>query len=169
MGGAVLTGYDYAFTSKAPYPSHKDSASAFSIELDTIAAAATIMARVALAFAYDDGTYSGQEDYDTPTAYAKNLIPVLSADDETLVELSNCFLYDGQCDLVRRYSSTEIANEKAHTGADIGKGQELGTPPNFYVGLYNYCYGQPFAQVGGNIYGACEGEKYGKQNTTPLQ
>jgi len=169
VGGAVLTGYDYSFTSTVAYHSHSDSASLFSVELDSIAAAATMMARAALAFAYDDGTYSGSGDYSTPTTYANDLIPELDASDEVLAELANCFFYDGQCELIRKYSSMEAANEKARTGIDVSSAQPFGTPPSYFVGVYNYDNGQPFVRVGDKLYGAypCGGGDcdYGKKNS----
>lgn len=168
VGGAVLTAYDYSYTSKIPYHSHLDSAGTFKIELDTIAAAATIMARAALAVAFDDGTYSGQGDYATPASYAKNLIPELSSSDSTLLEVANCFLYDGNCDLIAKYSAMEASNEKARTGVNVGSGAPLGTPPSYYVGVYNSYYGQPFVQVGDSVYGAYNGSDYGKKNTDAM-
>jgi nicastrin len=161
IGGAVLTGYDYDYPSKIPFHSHMDLP-AF-VELQTLAAAATIVARAALAAAYDDGTYSGQNDYQTPSTYATNLIPELSSSDATLVELSNCFLYDGNCDLIMKYSTMEASNEKIRSGTDIQVGESLGTPPNYYVGPYNY--GQPYVQVGDSIYGAYNGSDFGKKNS----
>lgn len=168
VSGAVLTGYDYSFTSKVLYHSHMDSASIYKIELNAIAAAATIMARAALAMAYDDGNYIGQGDYQTPAAYAKNLIPELSYSDSTLVQLSNCLFYDGNCDLIRKFSAMEAANEKARTGVNVQSGVSLGTPPNYYVGVYNSYYGQPFVQVGDNAYGAYNGQDYGAKNTDTM-
>ena len=154
--GAVLTGYDYDFPSKLPFHSQKDVPDY--IEMQTIAATATIMARTALAAAYDDGTYSGQGDYDTPTAYAKNLIPELSYSDSTLLEVANCFLQNGNCDLIQKYTKMEAANH----GVNVG--ESLGTPPNYYVGTYSWGRGQPFVQVGENIYGAYNGSDYGKKS-----
>lgn len=48
VDGAVLTGYDYSFTNKMAYRSHLDSALLFHVELNSSAAAATLMARAAL-------------------------------------------------------------------------------------------------------------------------
>ena len=153
--GAVLTGYDYDFPSKLPYHSQQDVPDY--IEMTTIAATATIMARTALAAAYDDGTYSGQGDYTTPTTYAKNLIPELSYSDSTLVEVANCFLRDGNCHLIQQYTKMEALNQ----GVDVG--EALGTPPNYYVGTYSWGRGQPYVQVGDNVYGAYNGSDYGKK------
>jgi nicastrin len=164
IGGAVLTGYDYDFPSKLPYHTEKDVPAY--IELQTIAATATIIARTVLAAAYDDGTYSGAGDYSTPTTYAKNLIPELSYNDATLIEISNCFLYNGNCDMIMKYSSMEALNEKLRTGIGIDIGESLGTPPNYYVGTYSYSRGQPYVQVGDEIYGAYNGSDYGKSSKT---
>lgn len=167
-GGAVLTGFDYSFTGKAPYHSHLDSATVFSIELDTIAAAATIMARAAIAVAYDDGTYSSEGDYQTPATYAKTMIPELSSSDTTMVELANCLFYDGNCGLIAKYSSMEAANERSRTGNNVQSGASLGKPPSYYVGVYNSLYGQPFVQVGNNAYGAYNGSDFGKKKTDAM-
>jgi nicastrin len=165
VGGAVLTGYDYTFTSKTPYHSHMDSAVNFSPELKTIAVSATILARAALAAAYDGGNNNNAEE---SAQYAVNLIPELSSKDEDLVELSNCLFYDGNCDLFKKYSQTEQANDNAKTGLGLGAGEELGTPPNYYVGVYNSYYGQPFVQVGDHRYGAYDGSDFGNKNSDAM-
>lgn len=159
IGGAVLTGYDYAFTNKVPYHSHRDSASLNQMNLQSIAAAATIVARGALAAAYDDGN----NDYQNAANYAMEQISELDANDELLTELSNCLLYDGECDLIRKYSQTEVANERIRTGANFGNPNSLGTPPNYYVGVYNRLYGQPFVLVGDQYYGAYSGNDFGNK------
>jgi len=161
VGGAVLTGYDYAFTNKAPYHSHLDSASIIATSRKSVAAAATIIARAAVAAAYDDGSY----DYETASAYALNLIPELDYDDETLGELANCFYYDGECDVVKKYANVEYNNDRTYTGLNLAGGSVLGTPPNYYVSVYNRWNGQPFVQVGDYVYGAYAGDDYGKRNS----
>lgn len=161
VGGAVLTGYDSAFVSRALYHSHLDSSQYQSFNLDSIAAAATLVARAALAAAYDDGSM----DYESSALYAANLIPQLASDDETLGKLYNCLFVDGQCDYLSNYASVERANEQDRTGVDYGAGYPLGTPPNYYVGVSDWSYGQPFAQVGGDLYGAYNGNNYGKRNS----
>ena len=164
VGGAVLTGYDYAFANRMQYHSHLDSADMYSISLDSIAAAATISARSILAAAYDDGSY----DYETAAGYAVNLIPELSSDDETLVELSNCLFWDGDCDLLQKYSSTETANDRIRTGLNVGDPNAFENPPNYYVGIYNRFYGQPFVSVGDQFYGGYDGQDYGNKNSDAI-
>lgn len=164
VGGAVLTGYDNYFSSQAPYHSHMDSAALHSINMDSIAASATIIARAALAAAYDSGDY----DYQTAANYAKNLIPELSSDNADLNELSDCLFYNGDCKLIKKYSSVEMANERAVTGLSLGAGAGLGTPPSYYVGVYSGYYGQPFVQVGDNWYGAYDGQDYGKKDSDAI-
>jgi nicastrin len=166
ISGAVLTGYDYDFPSKIPYHSHLDLPAL--VELQTVAASATIIARAALAAAYDDGTYGGQGDYQTPASYAINLIPELSSSDAVLVELSNCFLYDGNCNLIQKYTAMEASNEKLRTGLDIQVRASLGTPPNYYVGTYSDSYGQPFVKVGDQVYGAYNGSDFGKKTSDAI-
>jgi hypothetical protein len=161
VGGAVLTGYDYDFPSKIPYHSHLDLPAL--VELQTIAASATIIARAALAAAFDDGTYGGQGDFQTPATYAVNLILELSSSDATLMELSNCLLYDGNCDLIQKYTAMEVSNERLRTGLGISVGASLGTPPNYYVGTYSDSNGQAFVQVGDQVYGAYNGSDFGKK------
>jgi nicastrin len=161
VGGAVLTGYDYAFLSSVPYHSHRDSASMSKVNLKSIAAAATIVARGILAAAYDDGSY----DYATAATYAKSTIEELADDDEVLVELADCLLYNGECDMLKKYSSVEVQNDRIRTGVNVGSPNPLGTPPNYYVGVYNRLYGQPFVQVGDQYYGAYNGEDYGNKNS----
>jgi nicastrin len=164
VGGAVLTGYDYAFQNTVPYHSHMDSATLHPIDMDAIAAAATVVARSALAAAYDSGDY----DSDTAASYAANLIPEFSSSDSTLQELGSCLFYNGECDLLQKYAAMETANERIITGVNLNVGYPLGTPPNYYVSVYNRYYGQPFAQVGEYIYGAYDGEDYGKTTSDAI-
>jgi len=160
-GGAVLTGYDYAFTNQVPYHSHMESNSKQEMDLGAIASAATLLARAALAAAYDGGQY----DSDTSSQYAAQWIGELSSNDETLNVLANCLFKDGYCDFLQKYNAMERKNDKDRTGFTYGSGSPLGTPPSYYAGVYNINYGQPFVQVGDNIYGAYDGNKYGNRKT----
>jgi nicastrin len=166
-GGAVLTGYDYAFTTHSPYHSHMASSSIHGMNYKSIAAAATIVARAALAAAYDAG--DGSYDYETASAYALNLIPnELSYQDETLVALADCLFYNGECDMMKRYATVTSETERSLTGFKLGTGVSLGVPPNYYAGVYNDQYGQPFVQVGDNIYGAYDGQDFGKKSSDAI-
>jgi nicastrin len=160
-GGAVLTGYDYAFTNQVPFHSHLESNQVKQMDLNAIASAATLLARAALAAAYDGGQY----DSDTSSKYASQWISELSSSDETLNLLANCLFKDGNCDYLKKYNSMERQNDHARTGFTYGSGFSLGTPPNYYVGVYSMNYGQPFVQVGDNVYGAYDGDKYGNHNS----
>src|SRR3569832_88496 len=61
----------------------------------------------------------------------------------------------------------EATNDRTRTGISaLGAGPGLGVPPNYYVGVYNYYYGQPFVQVGDNYYGAYNGNDYGNKPDT---
>lgn len=156
-GGAVLTGYDYAYSKRPGFQSHMNSIDNMQMNLKSIASAATMIARTALAAAYDDGSY----DYETASAYANDKIAALSYDNEVLVELADCLFVDGNCKMLKTYASMEAANEKDRTGFDISSGQSLGKPPNFYTSVYSIDYGQPFVRVGDKVYGAYNGKKYG--------
>ena len=161
VGGAILTGYNDVFVETGYFESHRDSVKTHDMDLDAIAAAATLLARAALAAAYDDGSY----DSDTSSAYAMNLVSELSSDDETLLALANCLYIDGSCEFLHEYARAEDLNEKLRSGMDLGIGVPFGTPPNYYVGVYNGNNGQPFVQVGDGRYGAYSGADYGKRNT----
>jgi nicastrin len=161
VGGAVLSGFDYVFAKRPPYHSHLNSINNIEMDLKSIASSATLLARTALAAAYDDGSY----DYSTAATYAANAIPELNSNDELLVELANCLYVDGNCNLLKKYAEMEANNEKARTGFSVGSGSPLGTPPNYYVSVYNMFYGQPFAQVGDKIYGSYNGEDYGNKKS----
>jgi nicastrin len=161
VGGAILTGYNDVFVASGFYESRKDSVMTQDMDLDAIAAAATLLARSALAAAYDDGSY----DSDTASSYALNLISETKSDDKTLLALANCLYLDGSCEYLHEYARAENLNEKLRSGLDFGIGMPLGTPPNYYVGVYNADYGQPFVQVEDKRYGAYNGDKYGKQKT----
>lgn len=157
VDGAVLTGYDYVFTKRPPYQSHLQWNKG--IKLKAIASSATIVARTALAAAYDDGEY----DYETASAYANNLIPELSENDDLLIELANCLFVDGNCKLLSKYASMEAANDQDKTGFDISSGKSLEMPPNYYVSIYHINNGQPFVKVGSKFYGSYDGDEYGKK------
>eukprot|EP00978_Attheya_sp_CCMP212_P023385 scaffold71562_cov60-Attheya_sp.AAC.1 len=161
VGGAILSGYDDAFATGSLYHSHLDSNFVRPIDMDAIAAAATIMARAALATASDDGDM----DSDTAAQNAATAIPSLSSDDETLLELADCFFTNGNCKLLIQHGLVEGANTKHTTGIDYGLGSLLGTPPNYYTGVYNTQEGQPFVHIGTNNYGAYTGDEYGKKTT----
>jgi nicastrin len=156
VDGAVLTGYDYVFTKRPPYQSHLQWNQG--MNLKAIASSATILARTALAAAYDDGEY----DYETASTYANNAISELSYDDDLLVELADCLFVNGNCKLLKKYASMEASNDGDKTGFDIGSGTALDMPPNYYVSIYHMNNGQPFVRVGSNFYGSYDGEKYGK-------
>ena len=160
VGGAVLTGYDTSYSSSIPYHSFKETASFHNISLKAIAASATIAARAAFAAAYDGGNYNSA----AAAQYAENLIPELSYGDGALVALSNCLLYDGECENILQYASVRAANEQATSGLSTYKGVLLGNPPNYYVGVYNKDYGQPFVKVGDKTYGRYDGEEFGKND-----
>eukprot|EP00339_Tiarina_fusa_P008844 CAMPEP_0117078572 /NCGR_PEP_ID=MMETSP0472-20121206/55412_1 /TAXON_ID=693140 ORGANISM="Tiarina fusus, Strain LIS" /NCGR_SAMPLE_ID=MMETSP0472 /ASSEMBLY_ACC=CAM_ASM_000603 /LENGTH=793 /DNA_ID=CAMNT_0004805395 /DNA_START=184 /DNA_END=2565 /DNA_ORIENTATION=+ len=160
-GGAVLSGYDYAFTKRPPYQSHLNSVVDTQMNLKAIASAATIVARAALAAAYDDG--SG--DYETSAEYAADVIGELSSSNEILLELADCLFVDGNCKKLKKYAAMEAANERSRTGIDISEGASLGSPPNFYTGVYNINSGQPFVRVGDKYYGAYNGENYGSRSS----
>lgn len=158
-GGAVLTGYEQTFSGY--YHSHRDTTWDQTIDMDAIATAATVLARAAVAAAYDSGNF----DSESAAAYALTVIPELSSGDETLTSLQNCLFYDGNCELLRRYAKAEQANDKLRTGLDLGVGVSLGSPPNYYVSVYDVNNGQPFVQVGDAWYGAYTGSNYGKKET----
>ncbi|KAG7353544.1 Nicastrin family protein [Nitzschia inconspicua] len=164
VGGAVLSGYDYAFNKRPPYQSHLNWIQNQDMNLKSIASAATILARTALAGAYDNGSY----DYETASSYAKNLILELSIDNEVLLELANCLFVDGKCNMLNKFASMDAANERAKTNFDIGVGSSLGKPPNYYVGVYNTANGQPFVRVGGEVYGAYQGNDYGNNKNDAI-
>jgi nicastrin len=153
-------------TGHIPYHSHRDSASIVAMSLNSIAAAATLVARAAVAAAYDDGS-NDNGGYANAAKYAKNIIPELNYNDGDLVELSNCLFY-GSCNILQKYSDVETANEKIRTGLNIGSGDPFPNPPSFFVGVYNSYYGQPFVQVGDNAYGAYNGNDFGKKNSDAI-
>jgi nicastrin len=161
VGGAILAGYNDAFVATSYYHSHRDSVKTKDMNMDAIASAATLLARAALAAAYDDGRY----DSDTASSYAANLISELSSEDETLLALANCLYVDGSCEFLHEYARAEDLNEKKRSGLDLGIGVPFGTPPNYYVGVYNINYGQPFVQVGADRLGAYNGTDYGKKSS----
>jgi nicastrin len=157
VDGAVLTGYDYVFTKRPSYQSHMQGTK---MNLKAVASAATILARTALAAAYDDGSY----DSDTASSYATNAISELSYDDDLLIDLADCLFVNGNCKLLNKYASMEAANDRDKTGFDIGSGTALGQPPNYYVSIYHFNNGQPFVKVGSKVYGSYDGDDYGKSS-----
>ena len=161
IGGTVLSGYDYVFAKRPPYQSHMNRQQNVEMNLKSIAASATLLARTALAAAYDDGSY----DYETSAQYAAGVVPELAYNDDVLVELADCLLLNGNCDMLRKYAEMEAKNEQSRTGWPVSVGSSLGAPPSYYVGVYDASRGQPFAMVGNKRYGAYNGNNYGKKNT----
>jgi nicastrin len=160
-GGAVLTGYDYAFTKRPPYQSHLNWINHQEMDLKAIAASATILARSALAAAYDDGSY----DYATASSYAINIIPELSYENDVLVQLADCLFVNGNCQYLKKYAAMDAANDHTRTGFELEVGKSLNQPPNYYVGVYNSDNGQPWVRVGNKFYGAYNGQDYGKSSS----
>lgn len=149
-GGIVIAGYDDAFATNSFYLSHLDSPERVSIDLAAIAKAATIVARTALATAYGDA-YDGS---------AADTIAELDSSDETLNELAECLLNNGNCKLLTTYAVTEQLNAKYDNGGfDLNLGDSLGKPPSYYPSVYNSANGQPFVRVDGKPYGSYSGEK----------
>mmetsp|Transcript_1618 Transcript_1618/g.2670 ORF Transcript_1618/g.2670 Transcript_1618/m.2670 type:complete len:883 (-) Transcript_1618:55-2703(-) len=162
VGGAVLTGYDDAFVDASYYHSHLDSNATRIVNLDSVAMAATVLARAAVASAYDNG----EGDAESAAQYAANLVPILSTEDETFLALADCLLTDGNCDLLLSYGKMERINNEYVTGLDMGMGVPLGNPPNYYPSIYDASNGQGFVQVGTDVYGSYTGDKeYGKAKT----
>ena len=162
VGGAVLAGYDEAFVDASYYHSHRDANATRIVNLDSVAMAATVLARAAVASAYDNG----EGDAEGAAQYAANLIPNLSTDDETFLTLANCLLADGNCDLLLSYGKIERINNAHVTGVDLNMGVPLRNPPNYYPSIYDADNGQGFVQVGTKRYGSYTGdEEYGKANT----
>ena len=162
-GGAVLTGYDTSFVNSR-YQSHWDSNSIKPVNMEAIAAAATILARSAVAIAYDDGT----GDYETSAQYAQNIIPALSDDDEFFVDLADCLFNDDDCTLWKRYVDVEQKNEYDRSGVDlgrqVGRGSRKSQIPNYFVNVYDANNGQAFVQVDKQWYGSYEGTEFGKHD-----
>jgi nicastrin len=157
VGGVVLTGYDDAFVAGSMYHSHLDSTAASGgaqeIDRDAIAYAATLLARTAVAAAYQDADIG--VDYATAAAYALELLPdPVDPSSETFVDLYECLFEDGNRETLLAYGGVERANDAARTGTDLGMGVPLGTPPNYYVGIYDSSNGQAFVRAGGRYYGS---------------
>jgi nicastrin len=153
-GGVVLTGYDDAFVADSHYHSHLDStAKVQSIDPDALASAATGLARTAVAAAYQNE----EVDAETAAAYAKNLIPnAVSSSSETFKTLYNCLFEDGNCEALLKFGSVEVNNDAVRTGYNSGMGQPLGTPPNYYVSIYNLENGQAAVRSSGKLYGSLD-------------
>ena len=160
VGGVVISGYDTSFIDPN-YESHLDSDSVTPVDLDAIASAATILARSAVALAYDDGG----NDYESATEYANNIIPELSSTDETVKSLAECLLSDGNCDLWKKYIDLERTNEVQRSGIDLGQPNSRGSPPNYYVNVYDASNGQAFIQVDNKWYGSYDGTDFGEHDS----
>jgi len=159
--GAVLTGYDYVFPKRPPYQSHLNWGNGGEISLKSIASAATLMARTALAAAYDDGSF----DYETAANYAANTVAELSPDNAILKQLYGCLVHNGDCRMLNKHANQDAKNERSRSSFEIGTGASLGTPPNYYVGVYSPENGQPFVRVGNQVYGAYNGADYGAKDS----
>jgi len=157
VGGVVLAGFDDAFVSG--YHTHVARA----VDLDSISGAAVVLARAAIAAAYDGGDF----DADTASEYANALIED-SVDTDLLTDLHHCLFEDGSCELFRSYDKVELANEKERTGLDLSTmfyRSPLGTPPNYYVSVLDASRGQPLVLVGSLLYGSYTKDEYGKKDS----
>lgn len=163
-GGVVLTGYDDAFVANSLYHSHLDSVSkSQSIDKGAIAASATLLARSAVAAAYQNE--NNEVDAATAAAYAMNLLPAaVSSSSTTFENLYNCLFSDGNCETLITYASVESANDAIRTGINLGIGQPIRTPPNYYVSVYNHENGQAFVAASGFKYGAMDSSAEDKED-----
>jgi nicastrin len=165
VGGVVLTGYDNAYVDNSLFHSHLDSTVSSTggrqtIDKDAIAYAATLLARTAIAAAYQDGDSS--IDYATASAYALKLLPnAVDSSSETFMKLYNCLFEDGNCQSFLDYGSVERLNDASRTGIDLGMGVPLGTPPNYYVSIYDSSHGQSIVYASGKYYGSLIGGEMG--------
>ena len=159
-GGVVLTGFDDAYMADSLYHSHLDSASeGQTIDKDAIASAATLVARSAIAGAYQNG--NNEIDAETASAYAMEALPdAVSSSSEEFASLYDCLFADGNCQTFVITGSVEANNDGIRTGSNLGLGVPLETPPNFYTSIYYKDSGQAFVKASGKYYGSMiEGEK----------
>jgi len=165
VGGVVLTGYDDAFVANSLYHSHLDSASSKyqTIDKDAIASAATLIARTAIAAAYQDA--NNEVDSETASNYASQLIPEpVSSSSATFTTLYKCLFEDGNCETFLSYGTVERTNDAARTGSDLGMGVPLGTPPSYYTSIYDSSNGQAFLRASGKYYGSLMPDEAGKDS-----
>lgn len=162
VGGVALTGYDDAFVANSLYHSHLDSTSNFTtIDKDAIASAATLVARSAIAAAYQNA--NDEVDYATAAAYALELLPnAVESSSETFADLYKCLFEDGNCETFLTYGAVERLNDAKRTGSDLGMGVPLGTPPSYYTSIYDSSNGQAFVHASGKYYGSMVGGKTGE-------
>ncbi|GMI18490.1 hypothetical protein TrLO_g14655 [Triparma laevis f. longispina] len=148
--GAVLSGYDEAYVDENHYTRFDTDAN---VDLNAIAAAATLSARAVLAEAVRETIEGG---VDAAIEWAEGIVPEINENDEDLLTLSNCFFTQGsECDILK--SSVAAARDSAisSTGYSIYS-SPLGTPPNYYVNVYSSFNSQPYVVMNGGIYGATE-------------
>jgi len=174
VGGVVLTGYDDAFVTGSLYHSHLDSVAASqTVDKDAVAAAATLLARTAVAAAYRNPG-DGDTNAETAAAYAMGLLPdAVDSSSTSFADLYNCLFEDGNCETFLKYSNVERTNDALRTGIDLGLGVPLGTPPSYYTSIYDSSNGQAFLHVGGTgsgkryfgslVAGNGAKDKYGKE------
>lgn len=155
VGGVVLAGYDEYFQENQFYLSHLDTTDGLSLDLSSIAHAATIVAKAAFMLA------SGCKN----VCDAGNVVATLSKDDDTLNDLAYCLFTNGNCDIITKYARTERLNNRDRGGIDVGDGTSLGNPPNYYVSVYDHRTGQPYVVVDGTMYGSYSGNEYGSNNS----
>ncbi|EJK77240.1 hypothetical protein THAOC_00937 [Thalassiosira oceanica] len=159
-GGVVLTGFDDAFMADSRYHSHLDSASkGQTIDKDAIASAATLVARSAIAGAYQNG--DNEIDAETASAYALEALPdAVSSSSGAFSSLYDCLFVDGNCQTFVNAGSVEANNDGVRTGTNLGLGLPLETPPSYYTSIYYSESGQAFVKASGRYYGSMiEGEE----------
>jgi len=167
IGGVVLTGYNEAFIANSLYHSHLDSASSEyqTIDKDAIASAATLVARSAVAAAYQNA--NDEVDAETAAAYALELLPTaVDSSSDTFTNLYNCLFIDGNCDTLVNYGAVESRNDAKRIGKEYGIGQALGKPPNYYTSIYDANNGQAFVVASGKYYGSLIGGEKDEKGET---
>lgn len=143
------------------------------VDKDAVAAAATLLARTAVAAAYRNPG-DGDTNAETAAAYAMGLLPdAVDSSSTSFADLYNCLFEDGNCETFLKYSNVERTNDALRTGIDLGLGVPLGTPPSYYTSIYDSSNGQAFLHVGGTgsgkryfgslVAGNGAKDKYGKE------
>jgi nicastrin len=147
VSGAVLSGYDSAFVGDAYHSGGFSDVAIF----DNIAAAATIAARAAVA---DALVKDGVTTVTQAVAAADTAVADITADDETLRTLYDCFVSDGNCQYLQTAVEAAKQTFKDRYGFPLSYYKPLGSPPNYYVDVYATSLSQPYVIVENGVYGA---------------
>ena len=149
VSGSVLSGYDDEYSDPYLRTRHDNVTRLGSYA--SVAAAATLAARAALADAVAD-----EMGVEAAVSWAASVVGDIGEDDEEFKAVADClFVSGGSCELVREAVAEANAKSVEATGYGLYS-RSFPSPPSYFVSVYDMYNSQPYVVVNGKVYGRYE-------------